>query len=115
MLDPLVNVKQEPTSPTESTLRRRFTPDEGHQPSSQDNSHQDVRPRAPAPLAASLERHDESSEQASVQLPPLDVLELTVRLLLPLRLPMSLLMGLMMMSLLAVYYLYTYVSKPSKN
>ncbi|KAL3211576.1 hypothetical protein MRX96_036340 [Rhipicephalus microplus] len=40
MLDPLVNVKQEPTSPTESTMRRRFTPDEGHQPSSQDNSHQ---------------------------------------------------------------------------
>nr|XP_037269072.1 phosphatase and actin regulator 4A-like [Rhipicephalus microplus] len=40
MLDPLVNVKQEPTSPTESTLRRRFTPDEGHQPSSQDNSPQ---------------------------------------------------------------------------
>ncbi|KAL1421835.1 hypothetical protein MTO96_022753 [Rhipicephalus appendiculatus] len=110
--DPLVNVKPEPTSPTGSTLRRRFTPDEGYQPSSRDAGRQAISPRAPAPSAASVERHDESSEQVSVQLPPLDLLELIVRLLLLLRLPLPLVLGVVMSSLLLVYYLY---ARPSQD
>ncbi|XP_037514878.2 proteoglycan 4-like [Rhipicephalus sanguineus] len=113
--DPLVTVKREPSSPTESTLRRRITTDEGYQPSSQGSGRQAISPRAPAPSAASVEQRDESSEQVSVRLPPLDLLELTVRLLLPLRLPLPLLLGVMMTSLLAVYYLYAYIKRPSQN
>ncbi|KAH6931892.1 hypothetical protein HPB50_001386 [Hyalomma asiaticum] len=112
----LKNVKQEPSSPKDSVVRRRTTTEETSPPSFRGTGLQVISPPAPAPpTAVSARRHEESSKQAPVRLPPLDIVEVTVRLLLAMRLPLPLLIGAMITSLLAVYYMWAYYSKPSQN
>lgn len=110
------NAKQEPSIPKDSAVRRRTTTEETSPPSFRGMGLQVISPPAPAPpMAVSARRHEESSKQAPVRLPPLDIVEVTVRLLLAMRLPLPLLIGAMITSLLAVYYMWTHYSKPSQS